>query len=371
MKLLILSSNNGGGHNSTAYAIKEYYEANGFEVVIRDSLSFLSENVSGIISKSHSLVYRYLPQFADNSVLHLENKTSLYDESHPLRQVIDLGKHHLRNYILEQQFNTVICTHVFGAMILSVAIPKEDRSIHTAFVETDYCNSIGAANNNMDYHFLPHESLKPELIRNGVPEQTLVISGIPVKKRIRHPMDQRAAKKLFGIPEDRFHIILMGGSMGCGPIPELLGLLSERLSDIAHISLICGTNSHLEKQMKDRFSGHNNIHIFGYTDMAILYASADLFVTKPGGISITEAAVLGLPMVLINAVAGWESCNLKFFVDHEAALSGDTEEELTACCELLLRNKDKRDLISSNLLKLSHPDSTEIIFRTLEASEGI
>ena len=105
--------------------------------------------------------------------------------------------------------------------------------------------------------------------------------------------------------------------------------------------------------------------------MAILYASADLFVTKPGGISITEAAVLGLPMVLINAVAGWESCNLKFFVDHEAALSGDTEEELTACCELLLRNKDKRDLISSNLLKLSHPDSTEIIFRTLEASEGI
>ena len=40
--------------------------------------------------------------------------------------------------------------------------------------------------------------------------------------------------------------------------------------------------------------------------------SADLFLTKPGGISTTEAMVKGLPMVLVNVVGGCETPNLEF-----------------------------------------------------------
>lgn len=367
MKLLILSSNNGGGHNSTATAIREYYESQGFEVTVRDCLSFLSENVSEFISMSHIMIYRHLPWLTEDTYKNSHLTNTMFEENHPLRQIIDLGKFSLRKYIREEQFDTIICTHVFGAMMLSAALQDEDHPVKTAIVETDYCNTPGSANNDMDYHFLPDESLKQELIFRGVPKEKIVISGIPVKKRVIHHIGRQAAKKLYGVPSDHANIILMGGSMGCGPIPKLLGLLSERLSDSADISLVCGNNTRLEKETKELYAGRKNVHIFGYTpDMSILYASADLFVTKPGGISTTEAAVLGLPMILVKAVAGCETYNLNFFVGHDAAVTGETEEELANCCELLLANEAARIQISRNLLKLAHPDAAEVIYRTLE-----
>ncbi len=367
MKLLILSSNNGGGHNSTAAAIREYYESQGFEVIVRDCLSFLSENVSELISMSHIMIYRHLPWLTDDTHTKIHVTNTMFEENHPVRQFIDLGKFSLRKFIHEEQFDTIICTHVFGGMMLSAALQDEDRKIRTAIVETDYCNTPGSASNTMDFHFLPDESLKEELIHNGVSEEQIVISGIPVKKRVIHHMDPKAAKKLYGVPLDHAHIILMGGSMGCGPIPKLLDILSDRLSDTADISLVCGNNTHLEKETRELYASRKNVHIFGYTpDMSVLYASADLFVTKPGGISTTEAAVLGLPMVLVQAVAGWETYNLNFFIDRNAAVTGETEEELVDCCEYLLRNDEARKQISENLLKLAHPDSAEIIYRTLE-----
>ena len=67
--------------------------------------------------------------------------------------------------------------------------------------------------------------------------------------------------------------------------------------------------------------------------------SADLFLTKPGGISVSEAAVKQLPMVLIDAVAGCESGNLRFFLDKGAARTAGSAEELAKLCTRLLQNK--------------------------------
>lgn len=54
--------------------------------------------------------------------------------------------------------------------------------------------------------------------------------------------------------------------------------------------------------------------------------SADLLVSKPGGISITEAACKGVPMLLADLVGGCETRNQAFFAEHgwAAACSNDT-----------------------------------------------
>lgn len=64
--------------------------------------------------------------------------------------------------------------------------------------------------------------------------------------------------------------------------------------------------------------------------------SADLYMTKPGGISTTEAASKRLPMVLVNAVAGCETYNMRYFIHLGAAATADTPEELAGLALALL-----------------------------------
>ena len=80
----------------------------------------------------------------------------------------------------------------------------------------------------------------------------------------------------------------------------------------------------------------------GFTDrMALYMRAADLYITKPGGLSSTEAACTGLPMVMIDAVAGCETYNLNFFTRNGYAVTSDSVEGIV-CAALSLLYDDKR-----------------------------
>ena len=367
MKALILSSNNGGGHNTVSAAIKECIEDHGGTADIRDSLSFISDAVSDMISFSHVFMYRHFPDFQSDYYTETEKKNKVFREDKALRQFIDLGRFSLGKLIQQENYDTVVCTHVFGAMMLTEAVRHYGLNIRTAIVETDYCNTPGSSNNDVALHFVPHDGLISELVSNGVPEERIVISGIPVRKHILRPMDKKIAKHLTGIPETHDHILLMGGSMGCGPIPELLQILSGRVGPETDISVICGTNIRMERDMEERFSGKENIHIFGYMpDMSWIYAASDIFVTKAGGISTTEAGITGIPTVLVNVVGACEQFNLKYFLENNAAVTGDDENELADRIEELLREPEKRRIIAENMRSLVHADAAEIIYNYIK-----
>ena len=367
MKILILSSNNGGGHNSVSAALKECFKSHGEEAEIRDCLSFISDAVSDVISYSHIFMYRHLPTLQNSAYFNTEKKYEIFQDEKLLRRFINLGQTNLGKLIQEEGFDTVVCTHVFGAMMLTEAVKNFGLKIRTAIVETDYCNTPGSSNNKMDHHFVAFDGLIPELIRQGVPEKTIIVSGIPVRSQIFRRLEKPIAKHLLGIPADHDHILLMGGSMGCGPISELLEILHRRLDEKTDMSVVCGTNTKMKREMDEQYSDSPNIHIFGYMpDMSWIYSASDIFVTKPGGICTTEAAILGLPMVLVSVVGACEQFNLNYFVENGVALTGKDENELADCCQELLRSREERENISAKMQTLVHPDAAEIIYENIK-----
>lgn len=86
--------------------------------------------------------------------------------------------------------------------------------------------------------------------------------------------------------------------------------------------------------------------------------SADLYLTKPGGISVSEALVKNLPMVFIDAVAGCEEYNRIHFIR-----SGVTVSKLTDVCLSLMRNDEKRKTMKTKLRKFKKRNLAQIIFR--------
>ena len=118
--------------------------------------------------------------------------------------------------------------------------------------------------------------------------------------------------------------------------------------------------------MTKAFSGDSRIHILGYVkDMSSLMDSADLYLTKPGGISVSEAAAKGLPMVFVNAVAGCESYNLRFFESLGAAESGEMPQQMAEICLRILSDERKLEDMSSTLASFRTRNAAQIMYESM------
>ena len=337
MKILILSCDTGEGHNSAGNAIKDYFERHGVCCDMLNALSFFPRPLSSLISKGPVFVYRKLPKLFGVGYRHEEKGFSgvisraLMEAAGPLHK-----------YLVDGGYDVVLCVHTFTATMMKAVRRRYGTDVAQYFVATDYTCSPGAGGSEMDAYFIPR-GVKEDFIRCGLAEGRLVETGIPVQESFYQPRNRKAAREELGFPQDSRILLLMCGSMGCGPIEELVQTLGGRLSANTHLVVVCGSNERLySRLMEQNHSGQ--IHILGFTrKMNQLMAAADLFLSKPGGLSSTEAMVKRLPMICINAVPGCETRNLEFFLKKGYATTAETVEGLSALALDLLDHPEKTD----------------------------
>lgn len=342
MKVLILSSNTGQGHNAVAQAIGQEFDRRGFVWECKDGLRFISGRTARFFSWGHSYMYRHLPFLFRRGYSWAEKHPGLLEEESPGRKYLGRGARELRLYLEQGQFDAIVCTHIFSALILTEALRQHPLSATTCFVATDYTCSPGVESCGLDFCYLPHPDLREEFRRHGIPDHKLIDGMIPLRADFFPSADKTAAKAALGIASDHRHLLLSSGSMGCGPIKDLTHLLVKKFDPNTELTIVCGTNEHLQKQLTEKYGTMENIHILGYTqNMSLLMDSADLYLTKPGGISTTEAAAKGLPMVFVDAVAGCERYNLRFFLDRGAAVTAKGPRKLAKLCHTLLEDPER------------------------------
>lgn len=341
MRVLILSCRIGGGHDACARAVSDELTARGNECVTRDALRFVLRSLPAIFSRSHIWIYRHTPA--------VFGKVYRFGETHPaafrpgtcFRRAFRIGTRRLSAYLKEGGFDTVICTHVFPAMMVSDVVKKNETGEPpvTCFVATDYTGSPGLAESNLDYYFIPDRALEAAFAVGEIDSTRMIASGIPVRRAFYRRTPTFLAKERSGLSGECRHMVMMCGSMGCGPMYGLTLSLASELRENELLTVVCGTNKALYRKLKARVGENPRVRILSFVkDVAGLLDSADLYLTKPGGISVTEAAEKQLPMVLIDSVAGCEDYNLRFFVELGAAKTARTEEETCALSLELLRD---------------------------------
>lgn len=340
MKTVILTCNTGQGHNSVSKAIEEAYNLKGDECTTIDALSFISERASSIISSWHTKLYRYLPKVSDSAYRIAETHPSLFEEGSLIRQFLVSGAEKLYIHLKDNGYDSVICPHVFSSLMMTqLKLVHPDYNVKTSFITTDYTFAPITSEIKADVYFVPDNTLVDLYSHMGIPKEKIrSVTGIPVRRSFYNIADKGYAKEKLGIDPNFKHIIMMFGSMGCGPIPKLTAELSKLLPKDAVLTVICGTNEMLKKLLTFTHKEHDNIRIEGFvSDISLMMDSADLYVTKPGGLSTSEARIKHLPMVLVNAVAGCEQNNLEFFVSKGAAVTAKDENEIAKLCIKLLK----------------------------------
>ena len=80
------------------------------------------------------------------------------------------------------------------------------------------------------------------------------------------------------------------------------------------LTVVCGNNEKLFRRLSVKYSGNNKLVILKSTDkMAVYMKACDCFIGKPGGLSSTEAAVTGTPLIHLAPIPGCETINAAFF----------------------------------------------------------
>lgn len=370
MNALILSCNTGEGHNSCARAIKECFERHGDSCCIEDALGFISKGASRFVSRWHVRMYRYMPWLFRMGYRFSENHPGGLDDGTLPYRFIGEGTEALCRYIIQNHIDTVICPHVFSAIMVTELREKyPSLKIKSCFIATDYTCSPGTESINTDLFFVPDKSVVDNDLL--VSPERVLDSGMPVRACFYERTDKKQARQQLGYDTEGSHLLMMCGSMGCGPMKELATLLAHRLREGQTLTIVCGTNKKLFRWMNKNFHGRRDIHVIEYTNnISLLMDSADLYLTKPGGLSTSEAAAKGLPMVLVNAVSGCEEYNLRYFVQTGLAQTAAEPEELADLCVRLLSDPARLEAMGAAGRQIPRKNAAERIYAALSGMNG-
>lgn len=367
MKILILSCNTGGGHNSVANALLDCLCKNGFVCKKLDALLMLSEKKSEIISYGHSFVYKHFPKSFGVTYNFFENHTPKENRNSIIFKIMSNACSNLFKEITENNYDAVICTHIFAMHTLTQLKKSGLLKIPFFLFATDYTCSPGVSEGKFDAVFIPHAELESEFINKGIKKEKLIPCCMPISEDFFKNENADYAKKCLSLEKNKDVLLIMSGSIGCGNIFKLTKLLSYGLNDNIQIAVICGNNTRLLTRLQN--ANFKNVKAIGYTDKIPLYMdAAKLMITKPGGISVSEAAAKGLPMIFFNAVPGCESRNSDFFVSRQLVTASSDINEISDIAIQLLNDENKLYMMRCNLKSAFLYSSPEIIEKTVTES---
>lgn len=336
MRVLILSANTGAGHNSAARSLEEHFKRINLECETWDCVSFISQRASNLVSRGHNQFYLHFPR--------LFGMVYRFQETHSNRWIYDLcmkGVEALHAKIQENPFDAVLCVHTFSAMMYTGVRRRFNDKTPAAFVATDYTASPGVASSDLDMYFVPHRMLFSEFIRSGVSADKMIATGIPIRDVFYQKVDTKLARERLGLPTDKSMLLLSCGSMGAGHMEKAALRLLKELPKDAFLTVICGNNVKTYNELLPHAS--DSLVVVGFTEEIDLYMSAtDVYITKPGGLTTSEAIAKRTPMIFINAVPGCESRNFDFLTHSGVAVGAHNWREVATLAKDLLASPEKR-----------------------------
>lgn len=360
MKILVLSCSTGEGHNSAAKAVCEALTLSGVEYEFKDPVSFYSEKVVKKVSSLYNNLIKKTPR-AFGVVYKLGGA---YDRSKlpsPIYALNAVYADNLARYIEDNSFDAVISTHLYGMLALTAAKKKYGLNKPIFGVITDYTVIPFTNNAELDGLFIPHEELRPLFEKRGVSPDTIIATGIPVSPSIRDTVGKGEARSLLGLPQDKKIVLVMSGGVGCENVKKLIRRAIKRRGEDKHYVVLCGNNAKLKAKIEKLSS--QSVTAVGFTDKVRLYTrAADAVITKAGGLSSTEAAVSGVPLVHFKPIPGCETCNAEFFsVKGMSKLAKTPKQALELAETLAVDQAEQDDMIAAQRREINRFAADDIV----------
>lgn len=316
-RILLLSMGFGTGHNEAAKSLeREFLKRSGVRAEMVDLLSLIPKTFHPILQNGYLGMLNRFPLFYHY----------LYGWTHQSRLIRSMSsgfigkmgwtiRKKLKQILQDLQPTRIVTTHPFTLLML----PSGWEDIPSVGVVTDYeLHPIWLAR-VPDVLCIPPQLLSPlqlEMMewKTGA---KIVETGLPIDRSFYHPVSSVEARRGLGLQLERPIVLIMGGGTGLGPLEELVKEILP-LPQI-HFVVMTGSNEELYQTLSSNYKeSHIQIESFR-KDIPLWMSAADLLVTKPGGVTVTEAIAKHLPMFLFESCPGQEKANQQHLLDHGVA----------------------------------------------------
>ena len=366
MKVLILSCKTGGGHDAAGFAMKEALEAHGHEAVMFDYLTLAGQKVSDTVGGVYVNTVKKMPHVF-GAVYQIGMAASRIMRKSPVYYVnAKMGKF-LAPYLEEEQFDAILLPHLYPSETLTY-MKRQGISLPPMIaVMTDYTCIPFWEETRCDAYIVAHEEMVKKCVKRGIPEEKLIPAGIPVSGKFTRQADKKKAREYLHLPcQDQIYLVI-GGSMGAGDLEKLTSQFLKTRKAGEFFIVICGNNKKMFQKMKKKYKDQKSVLLVGQTRQMDVYMKAsDIVYTKPGGLTSTEAAVSGMPIVHTAPIPGCESANKRFFVRHGMSIAPRSVEAQVERGRKLLHDPEKRELMKLAQKETLPVNSAQEIVKILE-----
>lgn len=359
MQALILSCSTGGGHNAAALAMVSELKSRGWKTDFFDPYTLRSQRMADMVSGAYVQLVRRSPALFGRiyqiGALY-EKAENLLSLPSPVLEAQRKTARLLGRYIDRTRPDLIICSHPYPGMMLAVLKRDGHPLPPSIMIATDYTCIPFETQVGTDWMTIGSPLIRDEFLKAGMKEEQLLYTGIPVDPKFEDRKLSRldALRALHLNPHYRY-ILIGAGSMGAGGTMAMLQQILEALKDQpdVHLCVLCGSSDDLIRQIE---ALHNpRLMPVPFTRHVELWlAACEFYITKPGGLSITESAAFGVPLLLANAIPGCESENAAFFEKQGMALYCRDFHELPWMMRRLLQPEVRRQMLEKQKVCLPH-----------------
>ncbi|GAV15369.1 glycosyltransferase [Paenibacillus sp. chi10] len=361
-KIMILTSRFGEGHWMVTQALKGHMERLGMQVIVVD-----------LMAEAHPMMdamFRFIfmqSQTMSQYGIHYYGwsyySTRRIERTHPLvRTGFTLGKRKLKQLLLEHRPDGIIST--FPYFDVSSVVRQMNKAIPTFTVITDYDLHHRWILSTTDHYYVATVELAEQMMRAGIAPDLVHVSGIPIRDQfdlysqqytmqssMQNEEQVEALFHKYGLHSGLRTTLVMSGGLGAQAISNRFLRLLERIPN-HQVVIVCGRNERWETELTEKFRSLSNVHVFGYvSSIHELMLCANAMVTKAGGVTLTEALAMQVPLFIARPQPGQERENARYFARHGAAVVVRQDVELAMrLCEAYnqpaLLESMKRSMVS-------------------------
>lgn len=343
VRILILTAATGGGHRRAASAIEEYLTQNTeHEAITMDALKGVGKLFDKTICDSYLFMARNAPNLF-GALYKGTNKENTFSELVP--KLSSSFSYLLYHSLQEYSYDAIISTHPFATEMLSYLKGKGKIKVPIISLITDYGLHRAWVAPEVDGYVVASENVVDALVSIGVERSKIHPFGIPVHNVFFSKANREEILEELGFEMDVPTVLFMAGSFGVTGILKLYRDLVETEIPM-QIIIITGNNKKLynvfEKELAENKYENVKTKLVFFTNEVEKYMHASqLLVTKPGGLTVSEALACNLPMAVFDAIPGQEEDNAEFITTHDMGIRLEKDSNFADVIAELLTEKER------------------------------
>lgn len=360
-RILIFTADYGEGHHQVSKVLQQSLFRNGYSQVtvidlFREAYPLLNKIIHYLYRQSILAASLGIPYYG--WAYHLSNRLPMKGKI--AAWMNSLGSEKLEKLILEYQPEVIIYTFPFGSLPSREALSAIRPRIAAVITDFDVHRRWMFA--NPDYYFVPTFDVKEAMIRQGVPESRITVTGIPVRESFHE-----GAMSGSGFDnEPKEHVILLMANV-CGTLHSLLRLIGKLLilPDV-RIQVICGRQERRRQKLEEIWEEDARVNVFGFTDqLHVLMNRACCVVTKAGGVTLSETIQAGVPIFILKPYLGQEKGNALYLQRKGVAVVAYTIHDLVSQIQVMISSELIKQSMKNRLLAERHEAAADHIIRCL------